>query len=97
MKCYKNLSPDGILKSIGTGMGGTEITEAEYFAERSTIRAKVEWVNKVWNGSATLEDVPSEWREEVERRVSERVAAAEADPEVSDEDAFAELMGVLSE
>ena len=82
----------GKLIAIGTGYGGTEITEAEYNTLLAEIRAKVQLVDDVYNGVKALDDVPAEWRDEIQRRVTERQEAEQAEPEETElEDAIAAL------
>ena len=88
---------NGILTAIGTGYGGEEITEAEYNTLLAEIRAKVQLVDDVYNGVKSLDDVPVEWQEEIQRRVTERQEAEQAEPEETElEDAIAalKLLGV---
>lgn len=68
---------NGILTAIGTGAGagGTEITEAEYNALLSEIRGKAALVDKLYSGEITIAEVPTDWQEEIKRRVDERIAA----------------------
>ena len=85
------------LIAIGTGYGGTEITEAEYNALLSEIREKAALVDKLYNGEITIDAVPVEWQEEIQRRVTERQEAEQAEPEETElEDAIAalKLLGV---
>ena len=63
------------LIAIGTGYGGTEITEAEYNALLAEIREKAALVEQLYSGEITIDDVPEAWREEIQRRVDERIAA----------------------
>ena len=74
MRYYKQIS-DGTIISIGTGPGGTEITEAEYNALLSEIREKAALVDKLYSGEITIDEVPADWQEEIHRRVDERIAA----------------------
>ena len=91
MRYYKQVS-DGYILAIGTGPGGTEITEAEYNTLLAEIRAKAQLVDDVYNGVKTLDDVPAEWRDEIQRRVTERQEAEQAEPEETElEDAIAAL------
>ena len=83
------------LLTIGTGPGGVEITEEEYNALLTEIRTKADLVNKLYNGEITIEDVPTEWQEEIQRRVDERIAA-EPDPEEA-EATEADYISALSE
>ena len=94
MRYYKILKND-ILFSIGTGYGGTEIAEAEYNALLSEIREKVDLVNKLYNGEITIEDVPTDWQEEIQRRVDERIAAegTAEEQDISAEEAIDILLG----
>ena len=87
---------NGILTAIGTGYGSTEITEAEYNALLSEIRTKSTFVDKLYNGEITIDAVPVEWQEEIQRRVTERQEAeAEAEPEQSEMDDMAAALTLL--
>jgi hypothetical protein len=66
---------DNKLLAIGTGYGGTEITEAEYNELLTMIRQKAALVNQLYSGEITIDAVPVEWQEEIQRRVDERIAA----------------------
>ena len=97
MRYYAQYNESNRLIAIGTGYGGTEITEAEYNALLAEIRAKAQLVDDVYNGVKTLDDVPAEWRDEIQRRVTERQEAEQAEPEETElEDAIAalKLLGV---
>lgn len=75
MRYYVKYNHYGELIAIGTGPGGTEITESEYNRLLSEIREKASLVNQLYNGEITIADVPEGWREEIQRRVDERIAA----------------------
>ena len=75
MRYYAQYSEDNRLIAIGTGCGGTEITEVEYNALLAEIREKAALVNKLYNGEITVDEVPADWQEEIQRRVDERIAA----------------------
>lgn len=75
MRYYAQYNDSGKLIAIGTGFGGTEITEAEYNALLAEIREKAALVNKLYSGEITLDAVPTDWQEEIQRRVDERIAA----------------------
>ena len=97
MRYYAQYNDTGKLIAIGTGYGGTEITEAEYNALLAEIREKAQLVDDVYNGVKTLDNVPAEWQEEIQRRVTERQEAEQAEPEETElEDAIAalKLLGV---
>ena len=74
MRFYAKYDREKLLY-IGTGPGGTEITEAEYNALLSEIREKAALVDKLYSGEITIADVPEAWREEIQRRVDKRIAA----------------------
>ena len=84
---------DGMyILAVGVGAGGTEITKAEYNTLLAEIRAKAQLVDDVYNGVKTLDDVTAEWRDEIQRRVTERQEAEQAEPEETElEDAIAAL------
>ena len=75
MKYYAQYNDNGKLIAIGTGNGGVEITEAEYNTLLAEIREKAALVEQLYNGEITIDDVPTEWQEEIQRRVNERIAA----------------------
>ena len=75
MRYYAQYSDNGKLIAIDTGSGGTEITEAEYNALLSEIREKADLVDKLYSGEITIDAVPADWQEEIQRRVDERIAA----------------------
>ena len=75
MRYYAQYSASGKLIAIGTGYGGVEITEAEYNALLAELREKAALVEQLYNGEITIADVPEPWREEIQRRVNERIAA----------------------
>lgn len=94
MRYYKQLSDSHII-AIGTGSGGTEITEAEYNALLSEIREKSAMVDKLYGGEITIDEVPADWQEEIQRRVDERVAAegSAEEQDISAEEALEILLG----
>ena len=55
--------------------GGTEITEPDYNALLSEIREETAMVDKLYSGEITIDEVPADWQEEIQRRVDERIAA----------------------
>lgn len=89
---------NGILTAIGTGSGGTEITEAEYKALLSEIREKVDLVNRLYSGEITISEVPEDWQEEIQRRVDERIAAegSAEEQDIPAEEALDILLGGAS-
>lgn len=97
MRYYAQYSDTGKLLAIGTGTGGTEITEAEYNALLAEIREKAALVDKLYSGEITLDEVPADWQEEIQRRVNERIAAEgeAAEQPVSGDELLSMLEGVL--
>lgn len=75
MRYYTQYNDSGKLTAIGTGYGGTEITESEYNSLLSEIREKAAIVDKLYSREITIDDVPAEWQEEIQRRVDDRIAA----------------------
>lgn len=73
MRYYAQYDENGKRVAIGTGYGGVEITEAEYNELLSIIQTKADLVNRVYNGEITIDAVPEEWQEEIQRRVDERI------------------------
>lgn len=95
MRYYAQYNDNGKLLAIGTGYGGEEITEAEYNTLLSEIREKAALVDKLYSGEITIDDVPTEWQEEIQRRVDERIAAegSAEEQDISAEEALDILLG----
>ena len=95
MRYYAQYNDSGNLSAIGTGPGGTEITEAEYNALLAEIREKASLVDKLYSGEITIDAVPTEWQEEIQRRVDERIAAegSAEEQDISAEEALEILLG----
>lgn len=74
MRYYAQYNESNTLTAIGTGYGGIEITEAEYNRLLAEIREKAALVDSLYNGEITIDDIPPEWQEEIQRRVDERIA-----------------------
>ena len=98
MRYYAQYNDTGKLIVIGTGYGGTEITEAEYNRLLAEIREKADLVDKLYSGEITIDAVPTEWQEEIQRRVDERIAAeGEADEQdIPAEEALDILLGGIT-
>lgn len=97
MRYYAQYNDSGTLIAIGTGAGGTEITEAEYNRILAEIREKATLVDKLYSGEITIADVPTEWQEEIQRRVDERIAAdgATEEQEISGDEFLSMIEEVL--
>ena len=95
MRHYKQLNENNKLIAVGTGPGGVEITEAEYNRLLAEIREKVALVDSLYNGEITIDSVPAQWQEEIQRRVSERIAADDeaAQQEISADEALNIILG----
>ena len=95
MRYYAQYNDSGALLAIGTGPGGTEITEAEYNTLLAEIREKAALVDKLYSGEITIDAVPTEWQEEIQRRVDERIAAegSAEEQDISAEEALEILLG----
>lgn len=74
MRYYARYDESNKLIAIGTGPAGTEITEDEYNRLLSEIREKASLVDALYNEEITIDAVPAEWQEEIQRRVNERIA-----------------------
>ena len=97
MRYYVQYNDSGKLIAIGTGPGGTEITESEYNALLAEIREKAALVIKLYSGEITIDEVPTDWQEEIQRRVNERITAdgEAAEQPVSGDEFLSMLEGVL--
>ena len=95
MKYCAQYNDSGKLVAIGTGNGGMEITEAEYNALLAEIREKTALVDRLYSGEITIADVPTDWQEEIQRRVDERIAAegSAEEQDISAEEALEILLG----
>lgn len=87
MRYYAKHNESGTLIAIGTGPGGIEITEEEYNTLLTEIRTKATLVDSLYSGSITLDDVPADWQEEIQRRVDERI---QREGEMEEQDLSAE-------
>ena len=97
MRYYAQYNNSGKLIAIGTGHGGVEITESEYNTLLAEIREKAELVDQLYNSKITIDYVPSEWQEEIQRRVDERIEqdAIIQEEAVSGDEFMTMLEGVL--
>ena len=95
MRYYAQYNESGKIFAIGTGPGGTEITEGEYIRLLAEIREKAALVDRLYSGEITLADVPADWREEIQRRVDKRIAVegAAEDQDISAEEALNIILG----
>ena len=95
MRYYAQYNENNTLIAIGTGLGGTEITEAEYNTLLAEIHEKAALVDKLYSGEIAIDAVPAPWQEEIQRRVDERIAAegSAEEQDISAEEALEILLG----
>ena len=74
MRYFAQYNESGKLIAIGTGPGGVEITEFEYNELLTMIREKAALVDALYAGEITIDSIREDWREEIQRRVDERIA-----------------------
>ena len=90
MKKYYVIRNDGkLVLGCGDSLGGEEITKEEYDTLLTEIRVKTVLVNKLYSSEITIEDVATEWQEEIQRRVDDRIkteAEAKENAEATIED-----------
>ena len=91
MRYYAEYDGDTII-AVGTGFGGTEITEDDYKAVLAEIEEKRLLADRLYAGEITIEDVPEKWRTEVQQTVANR-RAIEAEEEPDYEKAWKILIG----
>ena len=96
MRYYAQYEESNKLIAVGTGPGGTEITESEYNELLTMIREKAALVNQLYNGEITIDEVPTEWQGEIQRRVDERKAWEEENAEEA-EATEADYLAALAE
>ena len=74
---------------------GIEITESEYKTLLTEIREKAALANQLYSGEITIDAVPVDWQEEIQRRVDERVAAegSAEEQDISADEALEILLG----
>lgn len=98
MRFYKEYDDKGRLIGIGAGdaLNGVDITQEEYEALSAEIALNTERAEKIYRGEMSIEDVPEEWRENVQERVDRLVAElGPYDPEeITDEEAMDIITGV---
>lgn len=78
MRYYKMTDADGNLTAIGTGSGGTEITEEEYAVLSAEIAEKAAMVAALADGRISAENIREDWRDEIVRRAAAISATTDA-------------------
>lgn len=72
---------------------GVEITAEEYSDALEEIKTKTDLANQLYKGEITIDSVPDKWREEIQRRVDERLAEIDDDPDLTAEEALDIILG----
>lgn len=72
---------------------GVEITAEEYSAALEEIKTKTDLANQLYNGEISIDAVPAEWQEEIQRRVDERMTEIDDDPDLTAEEALDIILG----
>ena len=95
MRYYALYDEYNKLTTIGTGDDGVEITEGEYNRLLSEIREKARLEDSLYHGEITLDEIPEQWREEIEQAVNDRIAESGAadEQEISAEEALGIILG----
>ena len=70
-----------------------EITAEEYSAALEEIKTKTDLANQLYKGEITVDAVPAAWREEIQRRVDERLTEIDEDPDLTAEEALDIILG----
>lgn len=96
MRYFAQYNYENALIAIGTGPGGTEITEEEYNALSAEISTKASLVDALYAGEITIDSICEDWREEIQRRVDERRAWEEENAEEA-EATEADYLAALAE
>lgn len=95
MRYFVKSDDNGIFKAVGIGNGGVEITKEKYDTLLTEIREKSVLADKLYNSEITIDAVPADWKEEIQRRVDERIAAegTAEEQDISAEEALDILLG----
>ena len=72
---------------------GEEIAQEEYDRLKAEYRKKARHVDDLFDRRITIDDVPTEWQEEILRRVEERRQATTEEAELSAEEALDIILG----
>lgn len=98
MRYYKITDVDGNLTAIGTGVGGTEITEGEYAVLAEEIAQKAALVDALAVGRISAAEIREDWLEEIVRRAEALSAyASKYTQEALEAMSNAELEQILSD
>lgn len=96
---YAEYSDSGKLLAIlsGDGIPATEISKEEYDQLLAEIREKASYVDDVYKGAMTIDQVPEKCRAEVQKQVNQRKADEEAaaQSQISDAEFARMVEGVM--
>lgn len=95
MRYYKVTGEGGRVYMVGIGLGNTEITKEEHDRLKAEMYEKSELADRLYWGKISPEDIPAEWREEVQEMVAGRIAenGPADEQDISDEEALAIILG----
>lgn len=99
-KYYVIRDGENLVLGCGDSLGGEEITKEEYDALLTEIRVKTTLANNLYLGEITIDDIPTEWQEEIQRRVDDRIKAEaeakeNAEPTIEDYQRMLAELGVV--
>ena len=92
MRYFKELNEKGWIDVLGAGdaLDGIEITKEEYNFLMNEATNKMNYAEGIYSNQITINEVPEEWKEEVQFRVDEMIEAFGEFNQVSDADQAAE-------
>ena len=77
MRYFKELNEFGYIDVIGAGdaLNGIEITEQEYNSLMDEMTNKMNYIERIYSNQITTNEVPEEWKEEIQFCVDEMIEA----------------------
>ena len=70
-----------------------EIGKDEYDALVAAVMEKNAWTSRVYSGAASIDEVPTEWREEIAERVKQRREEDEQPKDLEPDEALEIILG----
>lgn len=96
MQYYASYDEEGNLLAIGVGNCGTVITESQYNFLLSEIMEKASLTEQLCSDKITIEEVPSKYKEELQKRIATIKREQEEDRnKATDDDIITALEEVL--
>ena len=96
MQYYASYDEEGKLLAIGVGNCGTVITESQYNSLLSEIMEKASLTEQLCSDKITIEEVPSKYKEELQKRIATIKREQEEDRnKATDDDIITALEEVL--